>query len=281
MDMEQFDETAAEYVDDPELKPDYLNMTLSAGVKPIEMRFSQINSCYRKLPVAYRSFTYINSVIEGVVSPERYAYAADGTDRGLRISRWNMDQAMRTVKKLEDAGRKTEFVTARCTPKLALQDDPYAFVKETMEAYGFTSPAKICLEFPKTILFEDPVKVRTMLLSLKLLKVRSALAGCGEKDVPLTPLIDLPFDYVILAPWLTALVGDRTKDIVISSLQNFIRSLPCDIIADGLLSDQQISKLNMAGCYGYIPSPSYRGSVEHGRLRMPIDEAVLQKDEEG
>lgn len=260
-------------------EPDYLNMTLDSGVMPLEMRFSQINSCYQKMPVAYRSFTYINSVIEGVIPPEKYAFAADGTDRGVRLSRWNIMQAMRSVKKFEDRGRHVRFVTARCSPKLVLVDDFYAYVKSLMDEYAFTAPAKLCLEFPRTILYEDHEKVRSALLSMKLLKVGTMLAGCGEKDSPLTPLIDLPFDYVILAPWLTALAGTRSKGAQITGLLSFLRGLPCDIIADGVVTDEQITALNRADCFGYIPSAGYRGNVEHGRLRMPLDEATLQSEE--
>ena len=79
---------AEETAEQPRLDtPDYVRMTLDAGVAPLEVRYAQINSCYRRLPVAYRSFTYVNSVIEGVLSPAKYAYAADETDRGMRLLR--------------------------------------------------------------------------------------------------------------------------------------------------------------------------------------------------
>ena len=49
---------------------------------------------------------------------------------------------------------------------------------------------------------------------------------------------------------------------------------------DGVKNDKQITVLSRADCYGYIPSAAYEGDVEHGRLRMMLDEALLQSDEE-
>lgn len=106
------------------------------------------------------------------------------------------------------------------------------------------------------------------------------LAGCGEKDCPITQLLNLPFDYVLLAPWLTALADDRSKAPLIASLIGFLRELPSGVIPDGVLNDEQISQFSRADCAGYIPSPSYVGQVEHGMLRMRLEEAVAQKEEE-
>ena len=260
-------------------KAEYLRMTVNSGIRPLEMRFSQINNCYRKLPIAYRSFTYMNSVIEGVVPPEKYSYAADGTDRGVRLSIWNIEEAMRSIEAFILAGRHIEYVTARVSPKLVLEEDFYAFIQKIIEKNGFQFPDLLCLEFPRTVLFEDEEKVRMALLSMKLLKVKTMLAGCGEKDSPITQLVSLPFDYVVLAPWLTKLTDDRSKSQVVASLSGFLRELPAMVVADGVLHDEQISLLSRADCAGYIPSPAFVGQTEHGRLRMPLEEAVAQKEE--
>lgn len=91
----------------------YLEMALGSGVLPMETRYSQINHPYRKVPIAYRSFTYLNSIVSGVVPPEKYSYASDATELGVRLSRFNIISAMRAVRKMESAGRKIEFITAR------------------------------------------------------------------------------------------------------------------------------------------------------------------------
>lgn len=258
----------------------FVKMTIDSGVAPIEIRYSQINSCYRKLPVAYRSFTYINSVVEGIISPEKYAYAADETETGVRLAKYNIKAAMKAIEKFIIAGRKIEFISVRVPAKLVLETDFYGAIKSIIDEYGFQFPDKLCLEFPRTLLFEDEEKARMAILSMKLLKVKTMMTGCGAKDSPVTPLINLPVDYLLLSDFITTLAGNRDKGTTVAAFIAFLRGLPCNIIGDGVYNDEQITALSRADCFGYIPSSGYEGSVEHGRLRMPLDEAIAQREEE-
>ena len=275
----EYAEDAEELAKSEPDRPDYLEMTIQSCVLPLEMRFSQINSPYRKVPRAYRSYTFINSVIEGVIPPEKYSFAADQTERGVRLTKWNIAGAIGAVREFEKAGRHVDFVTARVSPQIVREADFYGYIKEILDEHGFTEPDKLCLEFPKTVLFEDAEQTRMALLGLKLLKVKSALSGCGDRDSALTPIFNLPFDYVILASWLSAMASDRTKVTSFESLLGFFRGLEIGVIADGVANDAQIRVLSRFDCYGYIPSSGYHGDVEHGRLRMPLNEAVLQEEE--
>ncbi|MBR6917758.1 MAG: EAL domain-containing protein [Clostridia bacterium] len=293
-DAPSFDETAAQtdaenddsYYDDmfpeeiPSNRPNYLEMTLESRILPLEVRYSQINNPYRKTPVAYRSFTYLNSVIEGVIPPEKYSYASDQSEQGIRMTRWNITSAFEAWKKFDEAGRHVDFVTARVSPQIVRELDVYKYLIEIFDTCGVTRPEKLCLEFPKTVLFEDPEKVRMALLNMKLLKVASMIGSFADYDCPMTPIFDLPFDYVALSPWAVSFAGDRNKKEGFDSMISMIHSLGCKIIADGVTRDEQITILSRADAYGYIPSSEYSGDVEHGRLRMPFDEAVMQQEEE-
>ena len=270
---------AAEAAKEPE-KPDYVAMTAASGVAPLEMRFSQINSCYRRLPIAYRSYTYINSVLEGVLPPEKYAFAADETERGIRLAKWNIREAIRAIRRFEEAGRNIEFVSVRCPARLALEQDLFAWMQQVLKDNAFDQPEKLCLEFPQSLLYEDAERVRASILSMKLLKVRTMMSGCGEKDCPVTLLMNLPLDYVVLAPWITVRTDSREQGAAVTALLSFLRAIPIDVIADGAASDEQIRMLSRADCWGYIPSSGYTGTVQHGRLRMTLEDALAQKEEE-
>ena len=270
---------AAEAAKEPE-KPDYVAMTAASGVAPLEMRFSQINSCYRRLPIAYRSYTYINSVLEGVLPPEKYAFAADETERGIRLAKWNIREALRAIRRFEEAGRNIEFVSVRCPARLALEQDLFAWMQQVLKDNAFDQPEKLCLEFPQSLLYEDAERVRASILSMKLLKVRTMMSGCGEKDCPVTLLMNLPLDYVVLAPWITVRTDSREQGAAVTALLSFLRAIPIDVIADGAASDEQIRMLSRADCWGYIPSSGYTGTVQHGRLRMTLEDALAQKEEE-
>ncbi|MBR5769812.1 MAG: EAL domain-containing protein, partial [Clostridia bacterium] len=240
--------------------------------------FAQINSCYRRLPIAYRSFTYINSVLEGVIPPEKYAYAADETDRGERLARWNVAKAVEAIQTFEAFDRNVDFVTARVPASLTRQPDLYSWMKDLLGQLKLDDPSKLCLEFPRTLLYEEVETARTSLLSMKLLKVRTLMTGCGERDCPVTALVELPVDMVLLSPHVSAMSDNRDKNHVFAAFVNFLRSLPVDVIGDGIYNDEQITAHSRADCSGYIPSAGYEGAVEHGGLRMTLEEAVEQKE---
>lgn len=264
----------------PDNKPDYVNITLESNVEPLEMRYCQINSCRLRLPAAYRTYTYINSVIEGVIPPEKYAYAVDETERGLAITKWNIAAAAKAVRVFGKAKRHIEFVSVRVSPQIVREVDFYSFLKEILVANKVRHPEKICLEFPRMIFYENIESVRSAILAMKLLKVKSMLSGFGEADCPFTPLLRIPFDYVLISEELTQLIGDRNRTETASTLLSFIRSLKCDFIGEGILDDNQVSVLERADGFGFITSPDYIGEAETGKSRMTLDEAVLQKDGE-
>ena len=53
-----------------------------------------------------------------------------------------------------------------------------------------------------------------------------------------------------------------------------------DVIGEGAMTDDGIRALSRADCLGYIPSPAYGGSVIHGPIRMTLEDAVKQREEE-
>lgn len=259
---------------------DYLQMTLASTIPPLEMKFSPINGCIYKRIMAYQSFTYMNSVIEGVIPPEQYTYAADETDRGVKLSIWNITQAIKAIQEFKKARIKFDFVTARVSPKLVNKKDFYEFIKSIFAKCKFDEPQKICLEFPRTVLFEELEQVRMALLNMKLLNAKTMMSGCGELDNPVSMLFSLPFDYVIMAPWLMDLADNRAKRSSFESFVSFLRTTGCEIIAEGVKNDEQIQVLTRADCYGYIQSPSYKGRASHKGLRITLDEAKVHDEDD-
>ena len=72
---------------------------------------------------------------------------------------------------------------------------------------------------------------------------------------------------------------NAAKKAAMEAFLSFIRLLGCDVIADNVTNDEQINARVRADCIGYIPSPDYKGTADHGRLRMPLDEVLLQSDD--
>ncbi|MBR4768785.1 MAG: EAL domain-containing protein [Lachnospiraceae bacterium] len=262
----------------------FVNATIEAGIDPLEMRFAQINSTYPPEPIAYRSFTYLNSTVTGVTPPEVYAKETDATEEGFNLAKWNITHALRAARKMELAGRKVSYVTARCPFEICLREDLYEIVKQLAEEQGL-SPEAICLEFPPALLkargTEDRLKIRKSILDMKLLKVRTMVTGIGIAEISPAMFYEVPADIFVLDPVITAMADSKSKGAMVSSLVGFLRSFSAEVIADGVYSDSQITSLTRCDCRAYIPSTGYKGKVVHGKLRMTLDEAISQHVEEG
>lgn len=258
--------------------PDYVKMMLDSGITPIEMKFSQINSPYSKAPIAYRTETDFNSILSGKITTSKYSYAADDTSIAVNLAKWNVLHAIDAIKKMERAGRNVEFITTRISPRVLVSIDIYEFLKNIFNSCAFRSPEKLVLEFPSSLLFEDKEKVKQGLLTLKLLKVQSAMSGCGSDDCPVTRLFDLPLDFVIVEKTVTDKAASREGDKFFTTFVDNLRSMGFVVLCEGLSNDAQVPVFTRSEVYGYIPSPEYHGQIVHGPLKMNEEDAILQKE---
>lgn len=261
----------------------YVNATIEAGIEPIEMRFAQINTVYPPEPVAYRSFTYLNSVTAGVTGPELYAPLSDASEAGIKLAKWNITHALRAARKMQLAGRRIQFVTARCPYEICFEGSLYDTVKALAEEQGL-SPETICLEFPSGTLrvkrTQERQQIRQAFLDMKLLGVKTMISGIGDSDISPAEFFEIPADLYVLDPSITSMAAGKIKGASVAALAAFLKSLSAEIVGDGVYNDSQMNALLKNDCRYYIPSSGYRGSVQHGSLRMKLEEAIAQHVEE-
>ena len=114
---------------------------------------------------------------------------------------------------------------------------------------------------------------------MKLLGVKTMLVGAGNAECPLSRLVDIPVDIVMLAPSVTKWTGSRNKPQLIPTLVPYIKSMRAEVYADGVLNDDQILLLNRSECVGYASVSSYEGKYPTIR-NMGVRVALAQKDTE-
>lgn len=255
-----------------------VQLTVSAGVPPLALRYCAIRDCSAKAPFAYRTSTAVNSILLGRLTPHEYAFAADRSEIGVRLAEWNIRQAIREARRFAAAGRHISFLAVRCSALLAAKEDLYERIGKILTEESCETPSELCLEFPQSLLFPDNPEIRKSVLDMKLLGVRTMMSGCAAKDCPLSKLTEIPVDMVVLDPGMTALTNDRDKPRVVPSLVQYLRSMRLDVIAEGVLDDEQVRSLSRLDCLGYIPSRDYAGTAEYSSPVMPVEEALLQKE---
>ncbi len=255
--------------------------SIKSGIRPITLRYSQVNACDTNLPIAYRTETYIVSNTHGVLKPCEYRDSCDGTMSGVRIAEWSVIEAMSHINKFVANGRNVEWISVKCPSDLAVKVDIYCWLNELFRKYHFRYPEKLCLEFPVSLLSERTDITRTAILDTKLLGVKTMLYGCGGETCPTSRLVQIPVDMVLMTPAMTELTGNRNKPDVVPTLISYLRSMRVEVYAEGVVKDDQVSTLNRCDCVGYTIGMNYDGkkALPFGR-NICFETALSQKDTE-
>lgn len=253
--------------------------TLDAGVLPLVLRYRQINACDTRLPIAYRTGTVVRSTALGYLTPREYRRAFETTDAGFRMAEWNVTEAMKHITRFVEAGRDFQWISVQCPARMVERVDFYKWMKRLIKENGFRYPTKLCLEFDTSLLNKNTEPARLAILDMKLLGVKTMLIGGGNAECPLSRLVDIPADIVMLSPSVTKWTGSRNKPHLVPTIIPYLKSMRAEVYADGVLNDDQIQLLNRLECLGYATAPSYKGKYPTNR-NMGVRTAIAQKDTE-
>lgn len=256
-----------------------VKQAVDSGVRPLVLKYYQINACDSKLPMAYRAVTVINSTSEGVLTPRQYHNATDKSKVGLHMAEWSVIAAMKAITKMVEAGREIAWVSVHCPSMMVSRVDMYEWMKHLIKKYDFKYPEKLCLEFMPSLLREKTADARLSVLDMKLLGVKTMLVGGASGECPISKLVSIPVDMVMLSGSVTALTGSRNKPKVVQSLVAYIQSMRAEVYAEGVLDDEQVRLLSRMDCIGYSTSAKYTGNSATER-NMGFDKALCQKNTE-
>ncbi len=253
---------------------------VASDVPPVELCYRAVYGCSSGLPVAYRTFPVINSLVAGRLTPSEYAFAASRSETGIRLAYLSIRKALRHLHRFDRAGREPRFLAVSCPVSLLCREDLYDRVKRLLAEEKTENPSRLCLEFSQAILSETSPQVRKSVLDLKLLHVRTLMRGAAAGDCPTSRLSEIPVDAVLLAPEITALTNDRNKPQLVPSLVQYLKSMYTEVLAEGVVDDEQIRSLSRLDCAGYTPAASYCGSNPHTDALLSPEEALSQKGAE-
>lgn len=248
---------------------EYVQMSVESGVAPLELKFYPFVECDSGLPIAYRTKTTIHSVKLGDLAEDDYTYVSDKRECGVELLKHNIQHAITAINKFIAAGRNVKFVSVRCPSELVETADLYEIFSEVIQKNPSLKPEMLCLEFPASLIMEQKSdKARTGVLDMKLLNIRTALVGCGTEDFPISKLLAVTPDIVILAPEATAWVGSRDKPRLFSSLVSYVNSMDIEVIAEG--TEEQRKSMRGSDCSGFFVTDCEP---------LTLDEAVAQKED--
>ena len=254
-----------------------IKKTLKAGVKPLVLKYSQLNACDTRLPIAYRTETVVRSMSLGYLTSSEYKKACETTDVGFRLAEWSVIEAMHHITRFIESGRRIEWISVKCPAKMVERVDFHKWMKRLIKENGFRYPKNLCLEFEASLFEQKTEEARLAVLDMKLLGVKTMVVA--DESTSTSMIVDIPVDIVLLAPSLTKWTGSRNKPQLIPTMVSYLKSMRAEVYADGVLNNDQMLLLSRSECGGFATAPSYNG--EYATVRnVGVRKAFEQKDTE-
>lgn len=211
---------------------DYVRLSVDSGVEPLELRFFPYVAMDAG-SMAYRTETIIHSVILGSLTEKDFGRVVDKRECGLTLFEHTIQHLINAFWKLDKEDSKIEFFSVRCPAVVVRNYSLYEIITQILAKNpGFPSN-RLCIEFHSDILNGDKEKAATAMKDLKLLQVKSLIVDSGEDDFPLSRLVTVTPDYLLLSEEATKWAGNRNKPRFLSSMIDYVRSMDVKVFATG------------------------------------------------
>lgn len=247
-----------------------LREALSSELEPITVYKQPVFPCNGSPdPVAYRTETVLNSTLVGRLTPEDYQSTADKSKRGILLADRTLYSVCRAISLLPENETRIKWFSLYCPVSMITGTD---LVETLGKLFGGDKEKlkKLMLEFPVSALYEDSEKLRGTLLDMKLLGVKSALAGYGTEFCPMMRLASFPFDYVILDPEVRELMSRDAK--AAETLIAYARSLRIEVVVTGVENgEQEAPSYYRADCFGYTDNSEKERLLPESKVKVTAD----------
>lgn len=209
----------------------------------------------------------------GLVSPSEFIPILEEAGMILPATRWMLKTACQQCRTINqdaqiDISIAVNF-SARCFHEEGIAD----FVCRTLESTAL-EPRHLIIEITESSLFQEPVRVRTVLEELQATGIRIALDDFGTGQSSLSHLREFPIDIVkVDRDFVKDVPGDGNDCELVAAIIAMAHNLNKIVVAEGVESQAQLDFLNRHGCdavQGYLFSRAVPGDEMHSNLISEI-----------
>jgi diguanylate cyclase (GGDEF)-like protein/PAS domain S-box-containing protein len=219
----------------------------AVGTDQLRVVYQPIVALSDQRPVAMEALLRWDHPGLGPVSPIEFIPVAEDTGLILPIGTWVIEEACRTLARINPA----VGISVNLSPRQLLQQDLPRIVGAALLAAG-VEPRRLILELTESILVEDSGPVKVTLDELKKIGVRLALDDFGTGYSALGYLKRFPFDIVKVDRSFVRGLGQDSEDgAIVGAVLGMARALKMQVVAEGIETEQQLACLNELGAdYG-------------------------------
>ncbi|SEQ28270.1 diguanylate cyclase (GGDEF) domain-containing protein [Devosia sp. YR412] len=184
--------------------------------------------------------------VRGMISPAQFVPIAEESDLIDKLGEWVLRRACADLGNL---GGKP--VAINVSPMQLRHSDFARRFAETLTELG-TDPRLIIVEITETVPLNARAAELDNLKALRALGVRIAIDDFGAGHASLQYLRGFAFDIIkIDRSYVMNLGENRIDGMIVTAICDIARSLPVDVIAEGVETPEQLRQLRLAGCTGF------------------------------
>lgn len=183
--------------------------------------------------------------VRGMIPPGQFIAIAEESDLIDKVGEWVLRRACMDLPNLGTP------VAVNVSPA-QLRHADFAPRFAAVLAETGTDPGRIIAEITETV----PLQARGIELAnvdaLRALGVRIAIDDFGAGHASLQYLRGFAFDIIkIDRTYVSNLGSNRIDAIIVSAICDIARSLPVEVVAEGIETQEQLTLLRLAGCTGF------------------------------
>lgn len=195
---------------------------------------------------SYEALVRWRHPVRGMISPAQFVPIAEESDLIDKLGEWVLRRA---VLDLPNLGGKP--VAVNVSPVQLRRQDFASRFAATLAEMG-ADPRLLIVEITETVPLSARAADLANLTALRALGVRVAIDDFGAGHASLQYLRGFAFDIIkIDRSYVMNLGESRIDGMIVSAICDIARSLPVDVIAEGVETPEQLRQLQLAGCTGF------------------------------
>jgi len=184
--------------------------------------------------------------VRGMIPPGQFVGIAEESDLIDKLGDWVLRRACLDLPHLGSAAVGVNVSPAQ------LRHSEFARRFEAILAETQTDPRRIIVEITETVPLTAGGMAMANLEALRAMGIRVAIDDFGAGHASLQYLRGFAFDIIkIDRTYVSNLGASRIDAMIVSAICDIARSLPVEVVAEGIETQEQLTKLRLAGCTGF------------------------------
>lgn len=186
--------------------------------------------------------------VEGTLLPETFIAVAEDTGLIVPIGRIVLERACAQAALWHHSEGGPRRVYVNVSPRQLMDPDFLSVISAAVRKHRL-EPGSLCIEITETALMDDTGAVTDVLEAVRDLGVLVVLDDFGTGYSSLTHLSRVPIDEIKIDRFFVERLDTRRDAAaIVTAVTSLARELGVDVVAEGVETDEELTKLRAIGC---------------------------------